>query len=67
MIIKSYELDKIKFQKNNIILLYGSNNGYKKEITNNYLIKDIEGELIRLDEIEIINNKDNFIEELLNK
>ena len=31
MILKSYETKKIDINKNNIILFYGQNEGYKKE------------------------------------
>ena len=32
MIIKSFELDKIKSKKSNLILMYGLNQGYKNQI-----------------------------------
>ena len=32
MIIKSFEIDKIKLTKNNLILLYGSNQGHKNQV-----------------------------------
>ena len=32
MIVKSYDYKKIDLKKNNIILLYGKNEGYKKEV-----------------------------------
>ena len=66
MIIKSFELEKIKSQKNNFILLYGSNDGFKTEIINNYFIKDVKGELLRVDENEVIKDE-NFIDKLLTK
>ena len=66
MIIKSFEIDKIKKQQNDLFLLYGSNKGYKKEIINNYLINDFKGEILFLDETEVLSN-DKFIEELLTK
>ena len=66
MIIKSFELEKIKSQNNKFILLYGSNNGHKSEIINNYFTKNFLGEVLRIDENEVINNE-NFITELLTK
>ena len=38
MIIKSFEANKININKNNIILMYGKNEGLKKEITNNFIL-----------------------------
>ena len=66
MIIKSFELEKIKSLNNKFVLLYGSNNGHKIEIINNYFTKNFLGEILRIDENEVINNE-NFIIELLTK
>jgi len=66
MIIKSFELEKIKSQNNKFVLLYGSNNGHKSEIINNYFTENFLGEVLRIDENEVINNE-NFISELLTK
>ena len=35
MIIKSFELDKLKSYKSNIHLIYGNNEGIKEDIINN--------------------------------
>ena len=35
MIIKSFEINKINLDLNNIFLLYGKNNGFKNEFTKN--------------------------------
>ena len=35
MIIKNYEITKINFEKNKLILLYGDNEGFKNEIIEN--------------------------------
>ena len=32
MIVKSYEVEKIKSNKKNYFLIYGSNQGYKKQV-----------------------------------
>jgi len=66
MIVKSFELEKIKSQNNKFVLLYGSNNGHKSEIINNYFTKNFLGEVLRIDENEVISNE-NFITELLTK
>ena len=34
MIIKSFEAEKIKSLKNNLILLYGANEGHKNQVIN---------------------------------
>ncbi len=67
MIIKSFEIEKIQNQNNNIILLYGLNEGYKNQIINNCFIKNFKGELLRVEESEIITIQNQFIESILNK
>ncbi|MEL0246916.1 MAG: hypothetical protein VW954_06875 [Alphaproteobacteria bacterium] len=44
MIIKSFETNKINIDKNNIILMYGKNEGLKKQLTEKLTSKflDIE-------------------------
>ena len=36
MIIKSYEINKVNFEKNNFFLFYGENEGFKNEIIQTY-------------------------------
>ncbi len=60
MIIKSFELEKLKSNKSNLHLIYGNNEGIKEDIINNIYLKDFNGEILKYDEQEIINNKDNF-------
>ena len=67
MIIKSFELEKIKSSQENLHLMYGNNEGIKNEIINEVYIKNFEGEVLKYDEQEILNNKDEFISNLLNK
>ena len=63
MIIKSHETKKINLDKYPFVLLYGKNEGFKKEIKNNLLKnKSITSDL---DEKEILDNPNNFIESLL--
>ena len=38
MIIKSFETKRININKNNLILMYGKNEGLKREITNNLIL-----------------------------
>ena len=66
MIIKSYEIQKnlSNFSKYNFYLLYGENNGLKKEIRESIKVtikrKDSNLELLSLYENDIISNKENF-------
>ncbi len=65
MIIKSFEISKIKTSNQNFILLYGNNFGLKDQIKNNIL----EGKKVTsvYEEKEVIDNTDNFIENLNSK
>ena len=67
MIIKSFELDKIKSFTSASHLIYGNNEGIKDDIISNYYLKNFDGEVLKYDEQEILNNKDEFISNLLNK
>jgi len=67
MIIKSFEVEKIKSIKNNLILLYGSNQGHKSQIIKELFEKSFNGEISRFDENEILNNYEEFISSLINK
>ncbi len=63
MLIKSYETRKINLYKNPFVLLYGKNEGFKKEVKNN-LLKN-KNITVNLEENEIFENSNNFIESLL--
>ena len=65
MIIKSFEINKINLRLNNLFLFYGKNEGFKSEITKN-IIKN-KNNILNYEEKEILENKDNFIENLLTK
>jgi len=65
MILKSFELDKINLKKNKIILFYGKNEGLKKEFILK-LTKDLSN-IQTYEEKEIIQNSDNFLENILSK
>jgi len=67
MIIKSFELDKIDLKKNNIFLLYGENEGLKKQIIENSFKKNYSSKTFYYDESEILNDKDIFFDEILTK
>ena len=65
MIIKSYETNKINFEKNKFVLFYGKNEGFKNEVTNN-LIKNKDN-IVKYEEKEILENINDFIESILSK
>ncbi|MDC0423696.1 DNA polymerase III subunit delta [Candidatus Pelagibacter sp.] len=65
MILKSFEINKIDLNINHLILLYGKNEGYKKE-TLHTLIKDA-AKISNYEEKEILDDEDKFIESILSK
>ncbi len=67
MIIKSYEVHKIDFLKFNFFLLYGKNEGLKREIINEKLIKEFKGQINKYENSEFINNYELILDEILNK
>ena len=67
MIIKSFELDKLNSYDFNLHLIYGNNEGIKEDIINNKYLKDFSGEVLKYEEQELLNSKDEFISSLLTK
>ena len=65
MIIKSFETNKINIHNNNIILMYGKNEGLKKQITDKLTSKFTDIKIY--EEKEILDNSNNFLENILNK
>tara|TARA_B100000900_G_scaffold24517_1_gene19084 strand:+ start:2548 stop:3537 length:990 start_codon:yes stop_codon:yes gene_type:complete len=64
MILKSYETQKINLEKNKIILLYGKNEGQKKEILKKLIInKDIT----YYEQNEVLEKENEFLENLSSK
>ena len=67
MIIKNYETNKINFETNKFFLLYGTNEGSKKD-TIDYIVKKTNiSEIIKFDERQIIENNKIFFQEVLEK
>ena len=64
MIIKNFELEKLKSLKFNIHLIYGNNEGLKEDIIDHYYLKDFKGEILKYEEEEILKNKNDFISNL---
>ena len=67
MIIKSFELEKLKSTKVKKILFYGENEGYKNQIINNFFIKNFSDNFEKYEENQILNNYEDFFSGLLNK
>jgi len=67
MIIKNFEIDKFKNSNSNLHLIYGVNEGIKYDLINNLYLKDYEGDILKYDENEVLNNIDQFISNLLTK
>ncbi len=65
MIIKSFEANKINTSKNNIILMYGKNDGLKRQLTKKLGSNFNDTEIY--EEKEILDNSNNFLENILNK
>ena len=66
MIIKTFEINKKKFDNQNFFLIYGDNEGLKNEIIN-ILKQNFNGTVENLDETEIIKNLELFYEKLFNQ
>ena len=66
MIIKTFELNKKKFDKQNFFLVYGENEGLKKEVIEN-LKENLNGSIENYDEAQIISNSELFYEKIFNQ
>ena len=67
MIIKSFELEKLNSFEFNLHLIYGNNEGIKEDIIKFNYLNNFNGDILKYDEQEILNNKDEFISSLLTK
>ena len=65
MIIKAFQVKNLYPNKKSFFLLYGENEGFKKEIID-IIIKDFKENILRYDSEEIINNPDIIFSELNN-
>ena len=66
MIIKTFEINKKKIDKQNFFLVYGENEGLKKEIIQN-LQKNFNGNIDHCDEAQILMGKEIFYEKIFNQ
>ena len=67
MILKSFELNKLKLNSHNFYLFYGDNEGLKEEIIKNLFEKNYIEKIHRYEEKEILDNKDDFFNNVLTK
>ena len=67
MIIKSFKLNDIKNSQANFFLFYGDNEGEKDDVIKNCFLDVFQGEVIRYDENQILDNKKCFFETCLNR
>ena len=67
MIIKNFEIDKFNNSSYNLHLIYGVNEGIKQDLINNIYLKNYEGDILKYDEHEVLNNIDEFVSNLLTK
>ena len=66
MIIKSFEVNKKKFDNQKFFLIYGENEGLKKEIIH-LLKKNFKGNIENYDETQIISDNELFYNKLFNQ
>ena len=67
MIIKNYELANKNILNKKIFLLYGENDGHKNQVINNIILNNNKFETTKYDESEILENYEEFMQNLLNK
>ena len=66
MIIKSFEINKVKFSNFKSILLYGLNKGFKEEVIKSNISLGFTGEILRYEESEVLENKETILEGFMN-
>ena len=67
MILKSFELNKIKPNNNKFYLFYGDNEGLKEETIKNLFQKKYQDKIHRYEEKEILDNTSDFFNSILTK
>ena len=67
MIIKTFELKNKNFNNFKAVLLYGVNQGHKSEVIKENFTFRFKGEVLNLEESEILDNQKMFVEKLMNK
>ena len=67
MIIKSFELNKLKLNNYKFYLFYGDNEGSKEETIKKIFEQNYLDKIYRYEEKEILDNTDNFFNSILTK
>ena len=67
MITKYFEIQKINILINYAFLFYGDNEGLKNDIVKNIFEKNYQDNIYKYDEIEILNNREQFMVGLFSK
>jgi DNA polymerase III subunit delta len=67
MIIKSFELNKIKLRNYKLFLFYGDNEGLKEETIRDLFEKNYQDKIHRYEEKEILNDINSFFNSVLTK
>ena len=67
MILKSFELNKLKLNKHSFYLFYGNNEGLKEETIKNLFEENYLDKIHRYEEKEILENMGNFFNSILTK
>ncbi len=67
MIIKSFEISKIDLNDKCFFLLYGQNEGHKKQVLNEKFKKLYDESTYQYEESEILQNENNFFNNILSK
>ena len=67
MILKTFEAASFDFKKFNIYLLYGENEGFKKDFFEKNILVKTDLKILTYDENDILINYDSILSSLLNK
>jgi len=67
MILKSFELNKLKLNNHKFYLFYGDNEGLKEESIKNLFEKNYHGKIHRYEEKEILDNAVSFFNSILTR
>ena len=67
MILKSFELNKLKLNNHNFYLFYGNNEGLKEETIRNLFEKNYLDNIHKYEEREILDNTNSFFNSVLTK
>jgi DNA polymerase III subunit delta len=67
MIVKSFEIEKVKIQNTKFFLFYGENQGHKKQIIEEKFKKKYKENTYNYEENEVINNEADFFNNILSK